>query len=193
MDNKVIFNICPNNEFFGREGEIDKIYNHATSMPKQACGIYLAGRRWIGKTELLKRIYHRLFWDQDKIAPIYYRFKYGCTIEDFSADYIMDFIKQYNEATAGQKGQIIPALITVYEDKSFTFVTKLPPVSEMIKKKLNIQKGSGTAGREPIAKLTLQQTREIAEDKIKDLNAFNVEAAMKVVAGTARSMGVEIK
>ena len=106
---------------------------------------------------------------------------------------IMDFIKQYNEATAGQKGQIIPALITVYEDKSFTFVTKLPPVSEMIKKKLNIQKGSGTAGREPIAKLTLQQTREIAEDKIKDLNAFNVEAAMKVVAGTARSMGVEVE
>ncbi|MEK7828821.1 MAG: ATP-binding protein, partial [Deltaproteobacteria bacterium] len=94
-NNKIIFNVCQDSEFFGREVEIDKIYNHATSMPKQAYGIYLAGKRWIGKTELLRRIYHRLFWDQDKIVPIYYRFKYGCNIEDFSADYIMDFIKQY--------------------------------------------------------------------------------------------------
>ncbi|KXK09264.1 MAG: 50S ribosomal protein L11 [Microgenomates bacterium OLB23] len=78
---------------------------------------------------------------------------------------IMDFIKQYNDATADLRGQIIPALITVYEDNSFTFVTKLPPVSEMIKKKLNVQKGSGKAGREIIKKMTAQQAREIAEEK----------------------------
>lgn len=106
---------------------------------------------------------------------------------------IMDFIKQYNDATADLRGQIIPALITVYEDNSFTFVTKLPPVAEMIKKKLNMQKGSGKAGRETLKKLTAQQAREIAEEKMKDLNAYTVEAAMKVVAGTARSMGVEVE
>ncbi len=106
---------------------------------------------------------------------------------------IMDFIKQYNDATSQLKGQIIPALITVYEDNSFTFVTKLPPVAEMIKKKLNIQKGSGKAGREVLKKLTMQQAREIAEEKMKDLNAFNIEAAVKVVAGTARSMGIEVE
>ena len=106
---------------------------------------------------------------------------------------IMDFIKQYNDATSQMKGQIIPALITVYEDNSFTFVTKLPPVAEMIKKKLNIQKGSGKAGRETLKKLTLQQAREIAEEKMKDLNAFNIDSAVKVVAGTARSMGIEVE
>lgn len=106
---------------------------------------------------------------------------------------IMDFIKQYNDATADQRGQVIPALITVYEDNSFTFVTKLPPVSEMIKKKLNLTKGSGKAGREVIKKMTAQQAKEIAEEKMKDLNAYNVDAAMKVVAGTARSMGIEVE
>jgi large subunit ribosomal protein L11 len=106
---------------------------------------------------------------------------------------IMDFIKQYNDATSDLRGQIIPALITVYEDNSFTFVTKLPPVAEMIKKKLNIQKGSGKAGREVIKKLSMQQAKEIAEEKMKDLNAYTVEAAMKVVAGTARSMGIEVE
>jgi len=106
---------------------------------------------------------------------------------------IMDFIKQYNDATSQLRGQIIPALITVYEDNSFTFVTKLPPVAEMIKKKLDIQKGSGKAGREKLKKLTAQQTREIAEEKMKDLNAYTTEAAMKIVEGTARSMGIEVE
>ena len=106
---------------------------------------------------------------------------------------IMDFIKQYNDATSQLRGQIIPALITVYEDNSFTFVTKLPPVAEMIKKKLDIQKGSGKAGREKLKKLTTQQTREIAEEKMKDLNAYTTEAAMKIVEGTARSMGIEVE
>ncbi|OGK28914.1 50S ribosomal protein L11 [Candidatus Roizmanbacteria bacterium RIFCSPHIGHO2_02_FULL_40_9] len=105
---------------------------------------------------------------------------------------IMDFIKQYNERTSQQKGQVIPAVITVYEDNSFTFVTKLSPVSEMIKKKLGIQKGGGNAGRENVAKLTKQQVKEIAEEKMKDLNAVDVEGAMNIVAGTARSMGIEV-
>lgn len=105
---------------------------------------------------------------------------------------IMDFIKQYNDATADLRGQIIPALITVYEDNSFSFVTKLPPVSEIIKKRLQIQKGSGKAGREVLKKMTSQQVREVAEEKMKDLNANTIEAAMSVVAGTARSMGIEV-
>lgn len=105
---------------------------------------------------------------------------------------IMDFIKQYNERTAQQKGQVIPAVITVYEDNSFTFVTKLSPVSEMIKKKLGIKKGGGNAGRENVARLTKQQVKEIAEEKMKDLNAVDVDGAMNIVAGTARSMGIEV-
>lgn len=106
---------------------------------------------------------------------------------------IMDFVKQYNDATADKKGQIIPAVITVYEDRSFTFVTKLPPVAEMIKKKLNLQKGSGKTGFEPVGSLTKAQVEEIAKEKMKDLNADNVQAASKIVEGTARSMGVEVK
>ena len=105
---------------------------------------------------------------------------------------IMDFVKQYNDATADKRGQVIPAVVTVYEDNSFTFITKLPPVAEMIKGKMGAKKGSGKAGREVAGKLTQQQLREIAEEKMADLNAYDVEAAMKVVAGTARSMGVEI-
>lgn len=105
---------------------------------------------------------------------------------------IMDFIKEYNAATAKLKGQVIPAVITVYEDRTFTFVTKLPPVSEMIKKKLNLQKGSGRAGSETVATLTKQQVEEIAKEKMKDLNARTLEAAKKIVEGTARSMGIKI-
>lgn len=105
---------------------------------------------------------------------------------------IMNFIQEYNAATTKLKGQIIPAVITVYEDRSFTFITKLPPVAEMIKKKLGIKNGSGTAGRETIATLTKQQAEEIAKEKMKDLNATEVDAAAKIVAGTARSMGIKV-
>lgn len=106
---------------------------------------------------------------------------------------IMDFIKEYNAVTAKLKGQVIPAVITVYEDRTFTFITKLPPVSEMIKKKLNIQKGSGKAGLETVGVLTSKQVEEIAKEKMKDLNARTLEAAKKIVEGTARSMGIQIK
>lgn len=106
---------------------------------------------------------------------------------------IMEFITQYNERTKDLKGQIIPAVITVYEDRTFTFITKLPPVAEMIKKKLNIQKGSGKAGRETVAKMTKKQAEEIAEEKMKDLNAYTQAAAVRIVQGTARSMGIEVE
>jgi large subunit ribosomal protein L11 len=105
---------------------------------------------------------------------------------------IMDFIKQYNAKTADQKGNIIPALITVYEDRSFDFVTKLPPVSDMIKKTIKLDKGSAEPHKTKVGKLTDAQVAEIATKKMADLNANDVEAAKKIVKGTARSMGIEI-
>ncbi len=104
---------------------------------------------------------------------------------------IMEFVKAYNERTAKLKGQTIPAVITVYDDRTFTFVTKLPPVAAMIKKILGLEKAGGKAGRETVGKLTNAQVEQIAKDKLGDLNTDNVAAAMKVVAGTARSMGIE--
>lgn len=106
---------------------------------------------------------------------------------------IMDFIKEYNARTAKQKGQVIPAVITVYEDRSFTFITKLPPMSELIKKKAGIAKGSGKPNTEKIGKLTKAQVEEIAKEKLQDLNAYDVEMASRIVAGTARPMGVEVE
>lgn len=106
---------------------------------------------------------------------------------------IMEFVRAYNEVTAKLKGQVIPAVITVFEDRTFSFITKLPPVSEMIKKKINLQKGTGKAGTEFVGTLTLSQVEEIAKEKLKDLNTDNIEAAKKTVMGTARSMGVKIQ
>ncbi len=106
---------------------------------------------------------------------------------------IMEFIKQYNERTQKLKGEVIPAVITVYEDRSFTFVTKLAPVADTIKKALKIEKGSGTPHTVKVGKLSASQVEEIAKAKLGDLNANDVEAAKKIVAGTARSMGVEIE
>lgn len=106
---------------------------------------------------------------------------------------IMDFVRAYNEKTAKQKGQIIPAVITVFTDRTFSFITKLPPVAEMIKKKINIPKGSGKTGREQAGKLTKVQVEEIAKEKMADLNCDTVESAVKVVEGTARSMGVKVE
>ncbi len=104
---------------------------------------------------------------------------------------IMEFIKAYNERTAKLKGQTIPAVITVFEDRTFTFITKLPPVAAMIKKTLGLAKAGGKAGHDVAGKLTKAQMEQIAKDKLPDLNTDTVEAAMKVVAGTARSMGIE--
>jgi len=106
---------------------------------------------------------------------------------------IMEFVKAYNERTAKLKGQVIPAVITVFVDRTFSFITKLPPVAAMIKKTLAIDKGGGKAGRESAGKLTREQVMQIAKDKLADLNTDNVESAMKVVAGTARSMGIQVE
>jgi large subunit ribosomal protein L11 len=106
---------------------------------------------------------------------------------------IMEFVKAYNERTAKMKGQTIPAVITVFDDRTFSFVTKLPPVSKMIIKMLGISKGSGKPGKESGGKLTMAQCEQIAKDKLPDLNTDNVQAAAKVVAGTARSMGIQIE
>jgi large subunit ribosomal protein L11 len=106
---------------------------------------------------------------------------------------IMEFVKAYNEKTAKLKGQTIPAVITVYEDRTFSFITKLPPVAAMIKKVLGIEKGGGRAGREQVGKLTRSQVEQIAKEKLADLNTDNVSGAMKIVAGTARSMGIEVE
>ncbi len=106
---------------------------------------------------------------------------------------IMEFCKAYNEATQQQMGQVIPVDLTIYEDRSFDFVTKQPPAAELIKEAAGIEKGSGEPHREKVAMLTQDQVRQIAETKMKDLNARDVEAAMKIIAGTARSMGVDVR
>lgn len=105
---------------------------------------------------------------------------------------IMDFVKQFNDKTAHLKGEKVQALITIYEGGSFIFELKKPPVSEMIKKVLKLQGGSGETPRKTVGELSVEQLRAIAEEKIVDLNANDVEAAMKIVAGSAKSMGVKI-
>jgi len=105
---------------------------------------------------------------------------------------IMEFCKAFNAQTESQKGTIIPVIITVYEDKSFTFVTKTPPAAMLIKKVIKIEKGSGEPNKNKVGKLTEGQLEEIAKIKLPDLNANDLEGAKKIIAGTARSMGVEI-
>ncbi len=104
---------------------------------------------------------------------------------------IMEFVKAFNERTAEKIGNILPVVITVYEDRTFSFITKEPPVAEMIKKALALEKGSGKALKEPVGTLSQDQVRKIAEAKLPDLNTKTVAAAMKIVEGTARSMGVK--
>jgi len=106
---------------------------------------------------------------------------------------IMQFTKEFNARTADQVGMIIPVVLTVYQDRSFTFITKTPPVPVLIKKAVGIESGSAEPNKKKIAKLTQVKLREIAETKMPDLNAGSVEAAMNMVAGTARSMGVEVE
>ena len=105
---------------------------------------------------------------------------------------IMQFVKEFNDRTANQPGMTIPVVISVYKDKTFSFITKVPPVAVLIKKALKIQKGSGKPNSEKVAKITKEQVKAIAEQKMEDLNAASLEAAMSMVAGTARSMGVVV-
>lgn len=106
---------------------------------------------------------------------------------------IMGFCKEYNERTSNQAGSIIPAEITVYEDRSFTFITKTSPTTDLIKKALGVEKASSEAGRTVAGTLSREKLREIAEIKTKDLNANDIEAAERIVAGTARSMGIKVE
>jgi large subunit ribosomal protein L11 len=105
---------------------------------------------------------------------------------------IMEFVKSYNEKTAAQIGSVIPAEITVYEDRSFTFVLKTPPAAELLKKAAGIETASGTTNQTKAGKVTTEQLRQIAETKMPDLNSNSIETAMKTIAGTARSAGIEI-
>jgi large subunit ribosomal protein L11 len=106
---------------------------------------------------------------------------------------IMDFCRQYNDATQQYAGQVIPVELTIYEDRSFSFITKQPPAAELIKSAAGVEKGSGEPNRTKVATLTQAQVRKIAEQKMVDLNANDVEMAMRIIAGTARSMGVEVQ
>ena len=106
---------------------------------------------------------------------------------------IMQFVKEFNDRTANQPGMIIPVVITVYKDKSFEFITKVPPVAVLIKKAIKVEKGSGKPNKDKVATITLDQVKQIAEQKMVDLNAASVEAAMSMVKGTARSMGVVVQ
>lgn len=106
---------------------------------------------------------------------------------------IMQFVKEFNDKTANQAGMIIPVVISVYEDKSFSFITKVPPVAVLIKKSINIEKGSGKPNKEKVGKINQEQIKAIAEQKMPDLNAASLETAMSMVAGTARAMGVVVE
>ncbi len=115
----------------------------------------------------------------------------GSTLGPYGIN-MMEFIKGYNEKTASQVGTVIPVEITIYEDRSFTFVTKTPPAAELIKKAAGAAKGSGRPHAEKVGKLSQEQLRAIAESKMPDLNANDIEAAMRIISGTARSMGIDI-
>jgi large subunit ribosomal protein L11 len=106
---------------------------------------------------------------------------------------IMDFCKQYNSRTQSQAGMIVPVEITIYQDRSFSFITKTPPAAVLLRKEAGLEKGSPTSNREKVGSVTSEQLRKIAEIKMPDLNANDIEGAMRIVAGTARSMGVEVK
>jgi large subunit ribosomal protein L11 len=105
---------------------------------------------------------------------------------------IMDFCRQYNEQTQQFTGQVIPVEMTIYEDRTFSFITKQPPAAELLKQAAGIEKGSGEPNRTKVARITKDQVRQIAERKMVDLNATDIDAAMKVIEGTARSMGIEV-
>ena len=105
---------------------------------------------------------------------------------------LMDFVKAYNDATANNRGQIIPVEISIYEDRSFDFVTKTPPAAALLRQAARVDKGSGEPNKEKVGRVTRSQIKEIAETKMPDLNAVDIEGAMKVVEGTARSMGIVV-
>jgi large subunit ribosomal protein L11 len=106
---------------------------------------------------------------------------------------IMEFCRQYNELTQAQMGQVIPVEMTIYEDRTFSFITKQPPAAELLKQAAGVEKGSGEPNRTKVARVTRDQIRQIAEQKMADLNANDIEGAMRIIEGTARSMGIEVR
>lgn len=104
---------------------------------------------------------------------------------------IMEFVKAFNDKTKDQQGTVLPAVVTIFEDRTFSFVIKKPPVSALIKKALNLEKGAQTTGKQTVGKLSISQAKQIAEEKMDDLNTKDIDAAVRIVQGTARSMGVE--
>ncbi len=116
----------------------------------------------------------------------------GSTLGPYGIN-MMEFIKGYNEKTAAMIGTIVPVEITIFEDRSFTFITKTPPAAELIKKAVKIERGSGRPNKEKVGTLTAEQIREIATTKMPDMNANDIEGAMKIIAGTARSMGINVQ
>ena len=116
----------------------------------------------------------------------------GSTLGPYGIN-MMEFIKGYNEKTAAQVGSIVPVELTIYEDRSFTFVTKTPPAGDLIKKAAGIDKGSGVPNKDKVGKVSREQIRTIAQTKMPDLNAIDIDAAMKIIEGTARSMGVTVE
>jgi large subunit ribosomal protein L11 len=115
----------------------------------------------------------------------------GSTLGPYGIN-MMEFIKGYNEKTKDMVGTVVPVEITIFEDRSFTFITKTPPAADLIKKAASAEKGSGRPNREKVGRLTQEQVRQIAETKMPDLNANDIEGAMKIIAGTARSMGIDV-
>lgn len=115
----------------------------------------------------------------------------GSTLGPYGIN-MMEFIKGYNEKTAAMIGTVVPVEITIFEDRSFTFITKTPPAPDLIRKAAGIERGSGRPNKEKAGQLTSEQLRQIAETKMPDLNAHDIESAMKIIAGTARSMGVDV-
>ena len=105
---------------------------------------------------------------------------------------IMDFVKQFNAKTASAAGMVTPVEVTIYKDRTFTFITKTPPAAVLLKKEAGIEKGSATSNRQKVGKVTKAQVKKIAELKLQDLNATNIDSAMRMIAGTARSMGLEV-
>jgi large subunit ribosomal protein L11 len=106
---------------------------------------------------------------------------------------LVNFVKEYNERTSGMAGQIIPVQITIFEDRSYTFILKTPPAADMLRKAAGVDKGSGTPSKDAVGTITVAQLREIAQTKLKDLNAYDIDTAMHIVAGTARTMGIRIQ
>src|SRR5207247_7268707 len=169
----------------GRQGLIDRVGEAVSRPPGPRGGTQMADRAPRRRKKVSAIVKLQIRAGQATPAP-----PVGTALGQHGVN-IMDFCRQYNEATQAQMGQVIPVEMTIYEDRSFTFITTQPPADELIKQAAGVEKGSGEPNRNKVARLSQDQVRRIAESKMADLNAVDVEMAMRIIAGTARSMGVE--